>query len=95
VPQEATSFLRRAAAFGVNVVAGWDDTTADDAQIGWARSAHATIAGLGTGGAYLNFADREVDLAAVLGPEAHERLRRVKRRHDPDDVIRPAIHITP
>jgi FAD/FMN-containing dehydrogenase len=94
-PQEATSFPGRAAAFAVNVSACWDDPATSAAQSGWARDAHAAIAGLGTGGAYLNFADRELDLAAVLGPEVHNRLREVKRRHDPDDVFRPALHITP
>ncbi|QRP42654.1 FAD-binding oxidoreductase [Amycolatopsis sp. FDAARGOS 1241] len=95
VPQEATSFPGRAAAFAVNVSACWDDPAASGTQSGWARAAHAAIAGLGPGGAYLNFADRHLDLAAVLGPDVHNRLRDVKRRHDPDDVFRPALHITP
>lgn len=95
VPQEATAFPGRAAAFAVNVTARADDPALEAAQRRWARETHAVIAGLGTGGAYLNFADRELDLATVLGAPVHDRLRRVKHRLDPDDVFRPAQHITP
>jgi berberine-like enzyme len=95
VPQDATAFPGRAAGFAVNVTASWEDPAVTAPQIGWARTTHAAISGLGTGGAYLNFADRGLDLATVLGSRVHDRLRRVKRRLDPDDVFRPAQHITP
>ena len=95
VAQEATAYPRRDAAFGVNVCAAWEDPAESAAQAAWAREAHGEIARCGTGGAYLNFADAATDLRTVLGADVLDRLRRVKRRIDPDDVFRPATHITP
>lgn len=38
--ERATSFPGRAAAFAINVAAGWDSPAADGTQIGWARETH-------------------------------------------------------
>jgi FAD binding domain len=37
---------------------------------------------------YLNFAERPADVEALLPPETSQRLADVKRRYDPDDLIR-------
>ncbi|MCU1654714.1 MAG: hypothetical protein JWQ60_5863, partial [Pseudonocardia sp.] len=96
VDQDLSAFPRRSTAFGVNVAACWTDPADSAEQIRWARRAHAAIDAAGTGGAYLNFVGTEVpDLEVVFGRAALDRLRRVKRDYDPDDVFRPAAHITP
>jgi FAD/FMN-containing dehydrogenase len=96
VDQDASAFPRRSAAFGVNVAACWTDPADTEAQFRWARRAHAVVEAEGTGGAYLNFVGTEVpDLEVVFGRTALDRLRRVKREYDPDDVFQPAAHITP
>jgi len=95
VDQDASAFPRRSAAFGVNVAACWTDPTDTEAQFRWARRAHAVVEAEGTGGAYLNFVGTEVpDLEVIFGRAALDRLRRVKRDYDPDDVFQPAAHIT-
>lgn len=96
VDQDLSAFPRRSTAFGVNVAACWTDAADSAEQIRWARRAHAAVDAAGTGGAYLNFVGTEVpDLEVVFGRAALDRLRRVKRDYDPDDVFRPAAHITP
>jgi len=96
VDQDASAFPRRSAAFGVNVAACWTDPADTEAQFRWARRAHAVVEAEGTGGAYLNFVGTEVpDLEVVFGRSTLDRLRRVKREYDPDDVFQPAAHITP
>jgi hypothetical protein len=58
----------------------------DDAMRPWA-----------SGGGYFNFAERPCDLDAILPPEVCERLGEVKRRWDPDGLIRAnhAVAIAP
>ena len=41
-----------------------------------------------TGGCYFNFSERPTELSELFDAETLERLREVKRRYDPDDVIR-------
>jgi FAD/FMN-containing dehydrogenase len=41
-----------------------------------------------TGGFYFNFAERPTGLEALFGPDTLARLREVKRRYDPDDLVR-------
>jgi FAD/FMN-containing dehydrogenase len=41
-----------------------------------------------TGRCYFNFADRPTEMETLFAPETLERLREVKRRYDPDGVIR-------
>ena len=48
-------------------------------------------------GGYFNFAERPCDVDALLPPETCERLAEVKRRWDPDGLIRAnhAVSLTP
>ncbi|MBD3784810.1 MAG: FAD-binding protein [Micrococcales bacterium] len=48
-----------------------------------------------TRGCYLNFAEVAKDGDAFWGEEVHARLRRVKARHDPDDLIRANHPVRP
>ena len=41
-----------------------------------------------TGGFYFNFAERPTGLEALFGADTLARLREVKRRYDPDDLVR-------
>ena len=96
IGQDTSAFPGRGAAFGVNVAASWTDPADTDKQIRWARRAHAAIDAEATGGAYLNFVGTEgPNLELIFGRPALDRLRQVKRDYDPDDLFRPAAHITP
>jgi hypothetical protein len=44
---------------------------------------------------YLNFAESVVDTAVGFEPEAYRKLREIKKRVDPDDVIRSDHPIPP
>lgn len=48
-----------------------------------------------TVGGYLNFAENEASGDELFGPEAHARLREVKRAYDPGDVIRSNHPVEP
>ena len=96
IDQDSSAFPGREAAFGVNVAASWTDPADTEEQIRWARWAHAAIDAQATGGAYLNFAGTDrPQLELIFGRPTLDRLRQVKRDYDPDDLFRPAAHITP
>jgi hypothetical protein len=58
---------------------------------------HDTMRPWADGGGYFNFAERPCDVDAILPPETCTRLGEVKRRWDPDGMIRAnhAISLTP
>jgi hypothetical protein len=64
--------------------------------IAWARRAHAPLAPLPTGSAYMNFlsAEGEARYRAAMGSK-DERLRELKRRWDPTNVLRLNQNIVP
>lgn len=88
VDRDATAFPHRDSELMFSVWAGWSDPADDDEMIAWSRGVHAAMAPFADGGVYVNYLDRDdtarVD-AAFRGN--HDRLRDVKRRWDPDDVL--------
>ena len=95
VPPAATAFPHRHAAFSLGIAAGWTDPAEDATHIAWARALYRTLAADGTG-VYSNYLDRD-DGARV--PTAYglnyERLRRLKRRWDPNNLFQGNAPITP
>lgn len=90
VAPDATAFPHRAARFDLGVWAGWTDPADDERCIGWAHALHDALRPHASGGAYLNYQDRD-DLPrrdAAFG-ENVERLRRIETRYDPDGLFRP------
>jgi hypothetical protein len=73
--------------------------TPEPAALTAVRSAvDAVQHGLGpwsTGGAYLNFAERLKAGDALFGADVHRRLREVKRRYDPADLVRANQPVRP
>ena len=49
---------------------------------------HETMQPWAADGGYFNFAERPCDVDAILPPDACARLAEVKRRWDPDGIIR-------
>lgn len=82
----------------VGVEANWDDGENSAHHIEWARAAWRDLSRFGDGGIYLNFAgfgeEREAMLRGAFG-DSYERLQRLKRRYDPENVFRSNINITP
>jgi FAD/FMN-containing dehydrogenase len=88
----------RDAAFNVSVMAAWLDATLDEQSIGWARGTAAAIEPWSVGGGYMNYmqADEPIErVRAAFGDQAFQRLRTLKRRYDPDNVLRRNQNIPP
>jgi FAD/FMN-containing dehydrogenase len=88
----------RHAAFNVSAMAQWQDPALDDEYIAWARGTAAAIEPWSVSGGYLNYmqADEPIErVRAAFGDEAFERLRALKQRYDPDNVLRRNQNIPP
>jgi FAD/FMN-containing dehydrogenase len=99
VPEDATAFANRHAAFNMSGISIWESPEDDDEQIAWAR---AFGDGLGPyssrGGGYLNYMGSDEPLErvqAAFGAEKFARLRELKRKFDPDNVFRQNQNIPP
>jgi FAD/FMN-containing dehydrogenase len=99
VSHGATPVGFRDAAFNVSALGIWDDPTADEEQIDWARATAAQAAPYSLqGGGYLNYmqADEPVErVRAAYGAETFERLRAVKRQYDPENTLRFNQNVPP
>jgi FAD/FMN-containing dehydrogenase len=95
----SSAFGRRDAAWNATALAIWDDPGLDEAEIGWARALTGDLAGSALAvGSYVNYVshDERPDRAlAAFGEERLERLRAVKRRYDPDNLLRFNLNIDP
>ncbi len=89
----------RNAAFNVSVMATWQDSGLDEEYIAWARDTAAAIEPWSfSGGGYVNYmqADEPIErVRAAFGAEAFERLQELKRRYDPNNVLRRNQNIPP
>ena len=99
VPADASAVGFRDAAFNVSALGIWEDPSFDVQGIAWARDAAAAIAHHSlAGGGYLNYmqADEPLErVRAAYGAERFQRLRAVKRRYDPDNVLRFNQNVPP
>jgi FAD/FMN-containing dehydrogenase len=89
----------RHAAFNVSAMATWPDARFDDEHIQWARETAAAIELWSfSGGGYINYmqADEPIErVRAAFGAEAFDRLQALKRRYDPENVLRRNQNIPP
>jgi len=88
----------RQAAFNVSATAIWQDAALDAESIGWARETAAVLEPWSVSGGYANYmqADEPIErVRAAFGDEAFERLRALKRRYDPGNVLRRNQNIPP
>ena len=79
-------------------MAGWTDPALDDEHIAWARETAAAIEPWSVSGGYANYmqADEPLDrVRAAFGPESFDRLRVLKSRYDPANVLRRNQNIPP
>jgi FAD/FMN-containing dehydrogenase len=88
----------RDAAFNVSAMASWLDPAVDASHIGWARETAAATEPWSVSGGYVNYmqADEPMDrLRAAFGDETFSRLRELKTRYDPDNVLRRNQNVPP
>jgi FAD/FMN-containing dehydrogenase len=88
----------RDAAFNISVMASWLDASQDDETIAWARETAAAIEPWSVSGGYANYmqADEPLErVRAAYGAESFDRLRALKSRYDPDNVLHRNQNIPP
>jgi FAD/FMN-containing dehydrogenase len=75
----------------------WADPAEDERAIAWVRDVRAGVRPWSTGDVYLNFIGDEGPerVRAGLGEGNTLRLAKVKRRYDPDNVLRFNHNIKP
>ncbi|HEY8041918.1 MAG TPA: BBE domain-containing protein [Polyangiaceae bacterium] len=90
VPDDATAYAHRRAAFALNVVAAWTDPATTDRHVAWSRALHDAAAAHSSGGLYVNFLGDEGQdrVRAAYGEQTYARLRVIKREVDPENVFR-------
>jgi FAD/FMN-containing dehydrogenase len=89
----------RGAALNLSVMATWQDPALDDDEIEWARETAGAIEPWSfSGGGYVNYmqADEPIErVRAAFGGEAFDRLRALKVRFDPGNVLHRNQNIPP
>jgi FAD/FMN-containing dehydrogenase len=101
VPEEATAFGNRDAAYILNVWGVWRDARDDAAEIAWVRDFWEAMQPWARGGHYTNFlgaedaAERVRQTQASYPPATWERLVALKDRWDPGNVFRLNHNIPP
>jgi FAD/FMN-containing dehydrogenase len=98
-PEGGAAFGQREARWNASALAIWEDPADDAAQIAWTRRVADDLERSSLSGAgYGNYAPIDETAERVrrgFGDERFERLARVKRRYDPDNVFRFNHNIPP
>jgi FAD/FMN-containing dehydrogenase len=96
VAPDAMAYAHRDAKFVLNVHGRWDNPAQDASCIQWARAFFDASAPYASAGAYVNFMTEEEGnrVAAAYGPN-YDRLRRLKKRYDPENVFHLNQNIKP
>jgi FAD/FMN-containing dehydrogenase len=98
VPAGATAFSQRDAAHNVNINAVWLAGDADaERHMAWCDEAYRALAPHARSRAYVNFLAQEPQerVRAAYGVETYDRLAALKRRYDPDNVLRLNQNVEP
>ena len=98
VDPDSAALGYRDAAFNISVMASWTDPAQDDEHIAWSRETAAAIEPWSVSGGYANYmqADEPLDrVRAAFGPASFDRLRALKSRYDPANVLRRNQNIPP
>jgi FAD/FMN-containing dehydrogenase len=88
----------RHAAFNISAMASWEDAALDERYIEWARDTAAAIEPWSVSGGYVNYmqADEPIErVRSAFGDQAFERLRALKGRFDPHNVLHRNQNVPP
>jgi FAD/FMN-containing dehydrogenase len=100
VPEEATAFPSRSAAFWLNIYGFWESAQDDPARVAWVKGFSDAVRPHAAPGQYVNFlghddGDAHRKALAVYGQAKLERLTSVKRRYDPENLFQVNHNIPP
>ncbi len=98
VSPTATAFYNRNHPIMIGIEANWHDRADSEANIAWARTIFDDMQPFSSGGNYLNFPgfveNKEALLRGAYGKNL-ERLMRVKKIYDPDNIFPGLLNIAP
>jgi FAD/FMN-containing dehydrogenase len=98
VAADATAFGDRSMPYMFSLDAIWSSPVDDAANIGWARHAWQAAQRHSTGRMYLNFpglGEGETLVRDAFGADTYERLQKIKRKYDPENLFRLNQNILP
>jgi FAD/FMN-containing dehydrogenase len=96
VPANAMGYRHRDAKFVLNVHGRWDERKDDERCIAWARAFFQSSAPYASEGAYVNFmTEEESDRVAAAYGANYDRLARIKKEYDPDNLFHLNQNIKP
>ena len=97
VPEDATAYAGRAAAFDLSADSSWTDPALDAANRDWVRAAMAVVESSATLGRYANEnADAGPEHSRLIYGDAHlGRLAQLKRAWDPENVFHLNHNVAP
>ena len=97
VPDEATAFGHRDAAYDLVIAAIWSDYAEQEAHVDWASSFWQAMQPFSTESVYVNYLSEEGEarVRAAYGGEHFARLVELKRKYDPENVFRNNQNIRP
>lgn len=91
-----TAFPHRKESFGFHIFPGWTEAGDDKKNINWAEDFHQSLKKQATGGVYVNLmSDDENDRIRKAYGENYERLVKVKRKWDTENLFRMNHNIQP
>ena len=93
---DATAYAHRDAEYVMNVHGRWEQAADDERCIAWARDYFQASAPFASAGAYVNFltADETDRVRSAYGVN-YDRLARVKRTYDPENLFRTNWNVQP
>ena len=96
VPEDATAFTGREAAFWIAAEILWDDESQDEPCRDWTRRVMDDVRPFTSVGQYVNdVSEAGQDPASIYGAEKYERLVSLKRAWDPENVFRLNQNVRP
>ena len=97
VPEEATAFTGRGAAFWISAEIAWEDASLDERCRAWSRAVMEVVTPFASEGRYVNDVAESGDdvVRAIYGDAKYDRLVALKRAWDPDNTFRLNQNIRP
>ena len=96
VAPDATAYPHRGSAHELHIFPGWSDPALDDEAMAWADRLHQAMLPHGNGGVYVNLlGDGEPERVPDAYGGNYARLREVKGRWDPENLLRGNHNIPP
>ena len=97
VHDDATAFGHRHAAYDLIIATLWPDPEQTEEHVEWARGLWDAIQPYAEESVYVNYLGEEGDerVHAAYGEEKYARLAALKRKYDPENVLRGNQNIKP